>query len=184
MPVVILLLGVPLLPFSWLFLAALRVILLILIPLAHGGLLGSWWRTLPPVRAVGWLLASFVVLSGAAAAIGSLPAAAGVAVAGLAGLFNARAWYGLAAAVTREGAPGTSPWARAWRHHPRWHSRAAAQPHHPGRGWPAPVSPVAATTALALILALTRPVFVVAGSTPLPGGPAAVPARAAALAQG
>ena len=27
-----------------------------------------WWRTLPPPRAVGWLLASFVVLSAAAAA--------------------------------------------------------------------------------------------------------------------
>jgi hypothetical protein len=183
-PVVTLLFGVSLLPFSWPYLAALPAMLLILIPLAHGGLLGSWWRTLPPARAVGWLLASFVVLSAAAAAIGSLPAAAGVAVAGLAGLFNARAWYGLAAAVTREGAPSTSPWARAWRHHPRWHSREAVQRHHPGRGWPAPVSPFAATTALALIVGLTRLVFVVAGSTPLASGPAAVPARAAAVAMG
>ncbi|HEY1672441.1 MAG TPA: hypothetical protein VGG50_06965, partial [Streptosporangiaceae bacterium] len=72
-PVVTLLFGVSLLPFSWPYLAALPAMLLILIPLAHGGMLGSWWRALPPARAVGWLLASFVTLSAAAAAIASLP---------------------------------------------------------------------------------------------------------------
>src|SRR5215831_17054576 len=113
-PVVTLLFGVSLLPFSWPYLAALPAMLLILIPLSHGGLLGSWWRTLPPARSVGWLLASFIVLSAAAAAIGSLPAAGAVAVAGLAGLANARAWYGLASAVTRQEVPSHLPWARAW----------------------------------------------------------------------
>jgi hypothetical protein len=170
-PVVTLLFGASLLPFSWPYLAALPAMLLILIPLAHGGLLGSWWRTLPPPRAVGWLLASFVVLSVAAAVIGGLPGAYAAAVAGLAGLANARAWYGLAAAVTREGAPGHLPWARAWtlvwQHLPRW---------------PAPVSPLAAATALALIIGMTRLLFVLAASTPLPGGPAAIPAAAAQAA--
>jgi hypothetical protein len=169
-PVVTLLFGVALLPFSWPFLAALPAMLLILIPLAHGGLLGSWWRTLPPARAVSWLLASFVVLSLAAAAIASLPAVAAVAVAGLAGLVNARAWYGLAAALSREGAPSSS----AWRHDPRWRRVA--------RALPAPVSPLAATAALALLIGTTRLVFVLAGTTPLPGGPAAIPTRAAVLA--
>jgi hypothetical protein len=169
-PVVTLLFGVSLLPFSWPFLAALPAMLLILIPLAHGGLLGSWWRTLPPVRAVGWLLASFVVLSLAAAAIASLPTAAAVVVAGLAGLVNARAWYGAAAAVTRQGAPISS----SWRHDPRWRRVA--------RALPAPVSPLAATAALALLIGATRLVFVLAGTTPLPGGPAAIPTRAAVLA--
>jgi hypothetical protein len=169
-PVVTLLFGVALLPFSWPFLAALPAMLLILIPLAHGGLLGSWWRTLPPVRAVGWLLASFVVLSLAAAAIANLPAAAGVVVAGLAGLANARAWYGAAAAVSKEAAPIGS----AWRHDPRWRRVA--------RALPAPVSPLAATAALALLIGATRLVFAVAGTTPLPGGPAAIPTRAAVLA--
>jgi hypothetical protein len=134
-PVVTLLFGVALLPFSWPFLAALPAMLLILIPLAHGGLLGSWWRTLPPARAGGWLLASFVVLSLAAAAIASLPAAAAVAVTGLAGLVNARAWYGAAAAVTREEVSSSS----AWRHDPRWRRVA--------RALPAPVSPLAARRA-------------------------------------
>jgi hypothetical protein len=172
-PVVTLLFGVALLPFSWPFLAALPAMLLILIPLAHGGLLGSWWRTLPPARAVGWLLASFVVLSLAAAAIASLPAVAAVAVSGLAGLVNARAWYGVAAAVTREeavGAPGSS----AWRHDPRWRRVA--------RALPAPVSPLAAAAALAVLILVVRLVFVLAGTTPLPGGPAAIPTRAAVLA--
>ena len=170
-PVVTLLFGVSLLPFSWPYLAALPAMLSIAIPLSHGGLIGSWWRTLPSPRAVGWLLASFLVLSGAAAAIGSLPAAAGVAVAGLAGLANARAWYGLAAAVTREGAASHLPWVRAW---------AVVWQHLPR--WPAPVSPLAAATALALIIGLTRLLFVLDGSIPLPGGPAAIPTGTAAWA--
>jgi hypothetical protein len=169
-PVVTLLFGVALLPFSWPFLAALPAMLLILIPLAHGGLLGSWWRTLPPARAVGWLLASFVALSLAAAAIARVPAVAAVAVAGLAGLVNARAWYGLAAAVTREEATSSS----AWRDDPRW--RRAA------RALPAPVSPLAATAALALLVGTTRLVFVLVGTTPVPGGPGAIPTKAAVLA--
>jgi hypothetical protein len=163
-PVVTLVFGVSLLPFSWPYLAALPALLLILVPLAHGGLHPSWWRMLPPARAVGLVLASFVILSAAAVAMSSLPGAAAVAVAGLAGLVNARAWYGLAAAVTRQGVPGHAPRAR------------------PGRAWPAPLSPLAAATGLALIVGLTRLVFVVAGTTPVPGGPAAVPTRAAAMA--
>jgi hypothetical protein len=179
-PVVTLLFGVSLLPFSWPFLAALPALLLILLPLAHGGLRGSWWRTLPPARAVGWLLASFILLSAAAAAMSILPGAAAVAVAGLAGLVNARAWYGLAAAVTRERetAASNAPWARAWRHHPRWRARER----RPGRAWPAPLSPLAAATGLALIVGMTRLLFVLVGTTPEPGGPAAIPTRAAAMA--
>jgi hypothetical protein len=177
-PVVTLLFGVSLLPFSWPFLAALPALLLILVPLAHGGLRGSWWRTLPPARAIGWLLASFIVLSGAAAAMASLPSAAAVAVAGLAGLINARAWYGLAAAVTRGWAPSNALWARAWRRHPRWNARRRAE----RRPWPAPLSPLAAAVGLALIVGTIRLVFAVAGTTPLPGGPGAVPTREAAMA--
>src|SRR5258708_6886174 len=153
-PVVTLLFGVALLPFSWPYLAALPAMLLILIPLAHGGLLGSWWRTLPPARAVGWLLASFIVLSLAAALIARLPTAAAVAVAGLVGVLNARAWYGVAAAVTRQEAPRPAPAAHPW-------AGVLGRPWT--RGWPAPVSPFTATHALAphhrqarLVLCLDR----------------------------
>jgi hypothetical protein len=139
-PVATLLFGVALLPFSWPFLAALPAMLLIMLPLSHGGLLGSWWRTLPPARAVGWLLASFVVLTAASALIASLPTPDAVAAAAVAGLANARAWYGLTAAVTKR--------------EPQRHA------------WPAPVSPVAAATALALIIGMTRLAFVLAVHTP------------------
>jgi hypothetical protein len=167
-PVVTLLFGVSLLPFSWPYLAALPALLLILIPLAHGGLLGSWWRTLPPARAVAWLLASFIAASAAAAAIGSLPTPAAVAVAGLAGLFNARAWYGVALAVTREPAPARLSWAHHWRQHPRW---------------PAPVSPVAAAAALALLVGGIRLIFVMYGTVPM-ASPAASPAVSQAVVAG
>src|SRR5258708_14733467 len=149
--------------------------LLILIPLAHGGLLGSWWRTRRPARAVGWLLASFIVLSLAAAVIARLPTAAAVAVAGLVGVLNARAWYGVAAAVTRQEAPRPAPAAHPW---------AGVL----GRPWttggPAPVSPFAATTALALILGLTRLGFVLDGHAPEVGGSLAMPPKAVAPAAG
>ncbi len=187
-PVVTLLFGVSLLPFSWPYLAALPAMLLILIPVAHGGLLGSWWRTLPPARAVGWLLASFLTLSAAAAAIASLPTVPAVAVAGLAGLVNARAWYGVAAAVTRQEAPDLSPvspgpvawdgepWGRAVRR--AWGGATRG----PWSGtWPAPLSPLAAATALALIIGVTRLLFVVGSHTPQIGGPSAAAGRAAAL---
>jgi hypothetical protein len=175
-PVVTLVFGVSLLPFSWPYLAALPALLLILAALAHGGLLGSWWRTLPPARAVGWLLASFVLLSVAAAVMAILPTAAALAVAGLAGVANARAWYGVAAAVTRDEAVDTMPAGGLWRRRARWR--------HPGRTLPAPMSPLAAVAAIALLVGVTRLLFIVAGSTPLPGGPAAVPTEAAIQAVG
>jgi hypothetical protein len=167
-PVVTLLFGVSMLPFSWPYLAAIPVMLLIMIPLAHSGMLGSWWRTLPPLRAVLWLLASFVVLSVAAAAIGSLATPAALAVCAGVGLVNARAWYGVALAVSRESLPAGDP--RARRRHRHWPLL------------PAPVSPVAAAVALALLVGATRLIFVLAGTTPLAGGPASVPTRAAIMA--
>jgi hypothetical protein len=177
-PVVTLLFGVSLLPFSWPYLAALPAMLLILIPLSHGGLLASWWRTLPPLRAVGWLLGSFIVLSVAAAAMVRVPGPAAVAVAGLAGVVNARAWYGLAAAITRQEAPRPEPRGPSWLH--AWEG-VLGRPW--ARGWPAPVSPVAAATALAVIVGVTRLLFVLGGGH-APGPPPVAASRAAALAAG
>jgi hypothetical protein len=87
--------------------------LLIAVPLSHGGVTGSWWRMLPPPVAVGWLLADVAVLSVAAAAIDGLPAAAALAVTALAGLVNARAWYGLTGAVAARARRQPDP-ARRW----------------------------------------------------------------------
>jgi hypothetical protein len=96
---------VAILPFSWPFLATLPVMLLIAVPISHGGMAGAWWRRLPSPAAAGWLLADFALLSVAAAVIGQLPIAVTVPVAAAAGLVNARAWYGLTAVVAHAPAP-------------------------------------------------------------------------------
>lgn len=143
-PVVSLAFGVAILPFSWPFLATLPVMLLITLPLSHGGILGSWWRTLPPARAAGWLLADFALLSVAAAVIGRMPWLAAVPVAGLAGLGNARGWYGLTSAVARR--------------MPFTESLVPAVPH---RDTPIPLAPAAAVLAVAAVVGMTRLAFVV-----------------------
>ena len=146
-PLVSLTLGVAILPFSWPFLASLPVMLLIAIPLSHGGLVSTWWRMLPPLSAVGWMLADFVVLSAAATAIGRLPAAAAVPAAGLAGLFNARAWYGLTVTIA---------WAQ---------DRSHANAHRYGwwtNTWQArriPVAPLATMAAIVVVTLITRLAF-------------------------
>ena len=116
-PVAALTLGVAILPFSWPFLATVPVLLLISLPLSHGGVLGSWWRTLPPPQAMYWLVADFVTLSLVAAAIGRLPVAAAIGVCGLAGVANARAWFGVTRAVVRREA-GRRRLVRVVTHHP------------------------------------------------------------------
>jgi hypothetical protein len=100
-PVVTLTFGAAVLPFSWPFLAALPIMLGIAIALSHGGAIVAWWRRLPPLRAVLWLLASFVALSAAAGLIAHLGTAAALGVAAITGLANARAWYGLAGIASR-----------------------------------------------------------------------------------
>jgi hypothetical protein len=157
-PVVSLTLGVAILPFSWPFLATLPVMLLIAVPLSHGGAASNWWRMLPPPAAVGWLLTDFAVLSVTAAVIGRLPVFGAVPAAGLAGLVNARAWYGLTGAVARA------------------RTRAGAG------GWPGgarlvPAVPVAILAAIAVITVLTKLVFVV-------GIPMGNPPTAAAIQVG
>jgi hypothetical protein len=155
-PIVALSVGVAIMPFSWPYLAALAVMLLISVPLSHGGIRTSWWRTLPPPRAVGWLLTDFAVLSLAAAAIGRIPLAAAIVVSGLTGVANARAWFGLVRAVTRKP-----------------ERRAAA--------WPVlrlPLAPLAAVLSIALVIGMTQLAFVVGR------GPRQVGVEAAAIQAG
>ena len=88
--------GVAVLPFSWPFLAAFPIMFGIVVALSHGGTVQAWWRRLPPLRAVAWLLGTFVALTVAGAVIAHLPTWEALPVVALAGLINARAWYGLA----------------------------------------------------------------------------------------
>ena len=91
-----------------------------------------------------WALASFLVLSAAAAVIGWLPDAWAVPVAGLAGLFNARAWRGVTAALT----------ARQLR--PRRLPRVSRL---------LPVAPLAVVIAVALVIGSVRLTFSAAGGS-------------------
>ena len=99
--------GAAVLPFSWPLIGALPIMLGVLLALSHGGTITAWWRRLPPPMAVGWLLASFVVLSGSAALITHLDSAGALAIAAITGLVNARMWYGMAALAAR--LPARSP---------------------------------------------------------------------------
>jgi hypothetical protein len=152
-PVVTLMLGVALLPFSWPFLAALPILLGTALALSQGGAGQAWWRRLPPARTAAWLLATFATLSAASAVMTRLDTAGAVAAAGLAGVVDARAWYGLTAAAVRRAAERPP---RAW--HWRvvlWQTRQALRRR---TRW-FPVAPLAAVLVLTLIAGLARLAF-------------------------
>ena len=167
-PVAAMALGVAILPFSWPFLATVPVMLLISLPLSHGGILGSWWRALPPVRAMYWLVADFVALSLVAAVIGRLPVTAAIGVCGLAGVANARAWFGVTRAVARREA-GRRQLVGVVSRHPA-----------PVLPLSVPLAPVAMVLALALVVGLTRLAFVI-GNPPHHSSLAVVGAADAAI---
>ncbi len=154
-PLVSLTFGVAILPFSWPFLAMLPAMLLIALPLSHAGVADTWWRTLPTLAAAGWLLAEFAMLTVAAAVTATLPIAGAVPAAGLAGLINARAWYGLTGLAARsvDDSVPASPL-------PAWHGWTARK--RPAL-WPVPAAPLALAVVIALLIALTRLVFVLGG---------------------
>ena len=132
--------GVAVLPFSWPFLAAFPIMLWIVVALSHGGTVEAWWRRLPPLRAVGWLLGSFVALTAAGAVIAHLPTWEALPVIAVAGLVNARAWYGLAliAAQLR----------------PRAHESVPAR-----LVFSLPFAPIAALLVIALVVGVARLMF-------------------------
>ncbi len=132
--------GVAVLPFSWPFLAAFPIMLGMMAALSHGGVLTSWWRRLPPARSVLWLLGSFAAATAAAAVISHLSTPAALAVAGLAGLVNARAWYGLALLAARV--------------HPKPHVSVPAK-----LVFSLPFAPIAGVVVLALVVGVARLLF-------------------------
>jgi len=183
-PVVTLMFGVALVPFSWPFLAAIPILLGSTLVLSHGGVGQTWWRRLPPGSTVAWLLAMFGVLSAASVAMTHLDTAGVLTVAAAAGVVNARAWYGLTAAAVR----------RAAEQPPRmWHWRIALwrirQALRNRTNW-LPVTPIAAVMVIALVVGLTRMAFTgtvqfstaagdVAGAVTQSGGGAAAGAAGA-----
>jgi hypothetical protein len=152
-PVATLMFGVALVPFSWPYLGALPILLGTAVALSQGGVGQAWWRRLPPLGTAAWVIASFLVLSLASVLMAHLDMAGMVAVAGLAGLVNARAWYGLtAAAVRRSVARPPHPWYwRAALQRIRWALRDRTS-------W-VPLAPLAAVMVLGLAVGLTRLAF-------------------------
>ncbi len=148
-PAVTLAFGVAILPFSWPFLAALPIMLGIVAALSHGGVIVAWWRRLPPLRSVLWLLASFLVLSASAAVIAHLGTPAALAVAAVTGVVNARAWYGLAGIASRL--------------HPRTHESVPAR-----LLLGLPFAPLAAVMVIVLMVGMARLIFTGTIQLPLP----------------
>src|SRR5437763_9009604 len=62
-PVVTLMFGVALLPFSWPFLAAVPILLGTAVALSQGGVGPAWWRRLPPAGTAAGAVASLGLLS-------------------------------------------------------------------------------------------------------------------------
>ena len=152
-PVVTLMFGVALLPFSWPYLAAVPILLGTAVALSQGGVGQAWWRRLPPARTAAWVIATFGVLSLASVLMTHLDTPGIVAVAGLAGIVDARAWYGLTAAAARGVAAGP-PHSWQWRA-ALWRIRRALRSR---TNW-VPVAPLAAVMVLALVVGMARLAF-------------------------
>jgi hypothetical protein len=152
-PVVTLMFGVALLPFSWPYLAAVPILLGTAVALSLGGVGQSWWRRLPPARTAAWVVVTFGVLSLASALMTHLSTPGAVAVAGLAGIVDARAWYGLTAAAVRAAAESPPhPW--QWRA-ALWRVRRALR-HR--TNW-VPVAPLAAVMVIVMVVGMARLAF-------------------------
>ena len=152
-PVVTLMFGVALLPFSWPYLAAVPILLGTAVALSQGGVGQAWWRRLPPARTAAWVVATFGVLSLASVLMTHLDTPGIVAISGLAGIVDARAWYGLTAAAVR-GAAEMPPHPWQWRV-ALWRIRRALRSR---TNW-VPVAPLAAVMVLALVVGLARLAF-------------------------
>ena len=153
--------GAAVLPFSWPVMAALPLMVGIAAALSHGGVIAAWWRRLPPLRSVLWLLASFVLLTAAAALIAHLDVFAALGVTAVTGLVNARAWYGLAAIAARV--------------HPRSPESVPAK-----LLFGLPFAPLAAVMAIALVVGVARLMFT--GTIQLPINTSASSSAAANVA--
>ncbi|HUK73637.1 MAG TPA: hypothetical protein VLW50_33645 [Streptosporangiaceae bacterium] len=88
-------------PVSDLFLAGMPVAVIIATLTCHGEV-NSWWRRLPPVRAVMWSLGTFAVITAGGAVAAAVPTWAAPLAAACTGLFSARAYAGIARACVTQ----------------------------------------------------------------------------------
>ena len=108
------------------------------------------------MRTAAWVIATFGVLSLASVLMTHLDTPGIVAVAGLAGIIDARAWYGLAAAAARGAREAAERPARPWQWRVAlWRIRQAPRSR---TNW-VPVAPLAAVMVLALVAGMARLAF-------------------------
>jgi hypothetical protein len=98
-PWVLILFSLAVVSVSWLFFAAVPSVVAMALLVHQVAISRDWWRRAPAPRALGWIALTFVVGSVASLTISTAPRALALPVAGLTGLFNAWAWYGLVHAV-------------------------------------------------------------------------------------
>jgi hypothetical protein len=108
-PWTLVLFGAAVAPISWLFLVAVPPVVVVASLTYHGPASRSWWRQLPPLSVLGWVLATFVLLSASAAAIQSSPVPIAVLLVGLTGVWNALGWSKVVAAVVGVRRPRRAP---------------------------------------------------------------------------
>ncbi len=88
-------------PVSDLFLGGMPLVVVVAMLTSHGAVT-SWWRRLPPARAVAWSVATFAVATLGGAVVAAVPAwAAPLAAAGT-GVLNGLAWLGVVRATAAQ----------------------------------------------------------------------------------
>lgn len=98
-PWVLVLFSLAVVSISWLFFAAVPSVVAIALLVHQVAISRDWWRRAPAPRALGWVALTFIVQTLASLTLSAAPKALALPVAGLTGLFNAWAWYGLVHAV-------------------------------------------------------------------------------------
>lgn len=97
-PWVVLLFGLAFSHLSFLFFAAIPPALALSLAIHQGAArqaIGHWWHWRPTWQGVGWVLASFAWLTAAGGLMASASPPVAILLAGVTGLANARAWFGL-----------------------------------------------------------------------------------------
>ena len=99
LPWTTLLFGLAVAPISWLFLVALPPVIVVASLLHHGAVSRDWWRQLPSLASLGWVLASFAILTVAGGLISAGPPLLAVPLAAVVGMGNALCWRQIVASL-------------------------------------------------------------------------------------
>ncbi|MFJ8579940.1 hypothetical protein [Micromonospora sp. NPDC093277] len=84
---------------SWLFIADVGVVFVLVLVVQRAGLVPDWWRGLPPPAAALWAAVSFLILTVAAVLLSAVPGPFPIVLAAVAGIVNGWLWRRLLAVV-------------------------------------------------------------------------------------